>query len=387
MSVQEAELVELISDLVRIDSVTPWLIPGAGGEAAIGRYISDWMSSAGADVSMDEVEPGRANVVASLPGSARPGTAGRSLILNQHIDTVGFANWPDRALRPTRDGDRLIGLGAADDKSSCAIAMLALREISRPAALSGDLVAAFTIDEEGSSIGTSHLVANHRADGAIVLEPEGVGRAVVEHQGFGWVDIVTTGRAAHGSAPELGIDAIAHMAEVVRGLSAMRNRFMAERASLSGSTVLHTSTISGGTDYATYPSECRLGIEIGTQPGEKLAVRIGEIEAVLDDCRARLPGFAARIEVKLERDPFQARGHERLLAAAHQATQEAAGVELAQVGLNAWGDAALMQAAGIPTILMGASGGNFHAPDEWVSVSECVTMVDIVERTAVAFCA
>ena len=384
MSIQEREVEELLSDLVRIDSVTPWLIPGAAGEASIARFIADWMSGVGAEVTVDEVEPGRPNVVARLPGTG----GGRSVLLNEHSDTVGYANWADRALQPERRGDRLIGIGAADDKSSCAIAMLALREIAgsgdRP---KGDVLAAFTVDEEGSSIGTFDLVERHRADGAIVLEPEGVGKVIVEHQGFGWIDIVVHGRAAHGSAPELGIDAIAHMAEVVHGLSELRDRFFAAPPSLSGVTVLHTGTIRGGTDYATYPSQCMLGIEIGTQPGEKLAARVADIESIFDDCRARLPGFSAEVQVKLERDPFKAAGHEALLAAAERATTAVAGVALEQVGLNAWGDAALMQASGIPTIHIGAEGGNFHAPDEWVSLPECVSMIEIVRRTVLDFCA
>jgi acetylornithine deacetylase/succinyl-diaminopimelate desuccinylase-like protein len=383
MAVQKREFEELLSDLVRIDSVTPWLITGAAGEADVARFIADWLTDVGVQVTVEEVEPGRPNVVGRVPGTA----SGRSVILNQHSDTVGYANWADRALRPERRGDRLVGIGAADDKSSCAIAMLVLREIARSVDRRlGDVLAAFTVDEEGASAGTFALVANHRADGAIVLEPEGIGTVVVEHQGFGWVDIVVHGRAAHGSAPEMGIDAIDHMAEVIRGLSALRERFRGGPPSLSGVTVLHTSTIRGGTDYATYPSECTLGIEIGTQPGETLAARLAEIEAIFSDCRARIPEFSAEVRVKLERDPFKANGHEALLAAAERATSSVAGVALTQVGLNAWGDAALMQASGMPTIHMGALGGNFHAPDEWVSVPECVSMVEIVRRTVTDFC-
>jgi acetylornithine deacetylase/succinyl-diaminopimelate desuccinylase-like protein len=381
-STRERELEDLLSELVRIDSVTPWLIPEGAGEAAIARYIAEWLTAAGIEVHLEEVEPGRPNVIARLAGSG----GGRSLCLNQHSDTVGYANWADRALRPARDGDHLVGVGAADDKSSCAIAMLALREIAasveRPR---GDVVAAFTVDEEGASIGTFNLVERHRYDGAIVLEPEGIGQVVVEHQGFGWVDIVVHGRAAHGSAPEKGVDAIAHMAEVIRALTQLYASFDSTKESLSGKTVLHMSTISGGTDYATYPSECSLGIEIGTQPGETLAARVADIEAIFDDCRRRLPDFSAEVHVRLERDPFKAAGHETLLAAADRAVQSVVGRGLERVGLNAWGDAALVQASGIPTIHMGALGGNFHAPDEWVSLAECSAMVEIVRRTALEF--
>ncbi|MDQ6794873.1 MAG: M20/M25/M40 family metallo-hydrolase [Chloroflexota bacterium] len=383
MAISERDVEQLLSELVRIDSVTPWLIPGGAGEGDIARYMAGWLDGTGAEVSLEEVEPGRPNLVARLPGSG----GGRSLCLNAHADTVGYANWADRALRPERSGDRLIGVGVADDKSSCAIGLLTMREIAKSGnRLRGDLVVACTVDEEGSSIGTSDLVRRHGFDGAIILEPEGVGKVIVEHQGFGWVDIVVHGRAAHGSAPEKGIDAIAHMAEVIRGLGQLNERFRSEPPQLSGTTVLHTGTIVGGTDYATYPSSCVLGIEIGTQPGEKLSTRVAEIEAIFQDCRARLPGFSAQVVVKLERDPFKAERHESLLAAADRAAERVTGTALQRVGLNAWADGALMQAAGIPTLHMGALGGNFHAPDEWVSLPECVSMAELVRQTAIEFC-
>jgi acetylornithine deacetylase/succinyl-diaminopimelate desuccinylase-like protein len=383
MAVNERDVADLLSELVRIDSVTPWLIPGGAGEGEIARYMARWLGDTGVSVRLEEVEPGRPNLVARLPGTG----GGKSLCLNAHSDTVGYANWADRALRPERDGDRLIGVGVADDKSSCAIALLTLREIARSGhRLRGDLVVACTIDEEGSSVGTSDLVRRHRFDAAIILEPEAVGKVIVEHQGFGWVDIVVHGRAAHGSAPEKGIDAIAHMAEVIRGLGRLNERFMAEPPHLSGRTVLHTGTIAGGTDYATYPSRCVLGIEIGTQPGEKLSARVDDIEAIFADCRERLPGFSAEVVVHLERDPFKSEGSEELLAAADRAAQHVTGAPLERVGLNAWADGALMQAAGIPTVHMGAEGGNFHAPDEWVSLPECVATVELIRQTAIEFC-
>ena len=384
MPIHEREVEELLSDLVRIDSVTPFLIPGGAGEGAIARVIADWLAPLGVEVELEYVEPGRPNLVARLAGSG----GGRSLCLNAHSDTVGYANWADRALVPERRGDRLIGVGVADDKASCAVGMLALRDLARSATrLRGDVVLACTIDEEGSSIGTVDLVRRHGYDGAIVLEPEDVELVVVEHQGFGWLDIIVHGKPAHGSAPDDGIDAIVHMAQVVDGLAALDARFKAAPDPRNGRTVLHTGTISGGTDYATYPSRAILGIEIGTQPGETMAARVADIEAIFADCLARLPGFSAEIRIQVERDPFKASDHGPLLAGAQAAGQRTLGHPLVEVGLNAWTDAALMQAAGIPTILFGPTGGNFHAPDEWVSLPTCLQAAEIVTATAAEFCA
>ena len=91
--------------------------------------------------------------------------------------------------------------------------------------------------------------------------------------------------------------------------------------------------------------------------------------------------------VRLDRDPFLAEGHERLQEVVAAAMTDVLGHAPKVTGMNAWTDAALMQAAGIPTVLIGATGGNYHAPDEWVSVSEFIKLCAIVEQAAVSFLA
>jgi acetylornithine deacetylase len=224
-------------------------------------------------------------------------------------------------------------------------------------------------------------------DAALVIEPSGLPRLTVEHQGFGWIDVIVHGRAAHGSAPEQGIDAIVHMAEVIRRLDRLdREVFRANPDPMNGLTVFHTGTIHGGTDYATYPSRAVLGIEIGTQPGEHLSNRVEEIEAIFRDCAEVLTGFRGEVDVKLDREPFRAQGHEELHAALDAAAVAVIGGPFEPAGLNAWTDAAIMQAAGIPTLEIGSAGGNFHAPDEWASIPELVQLARILSAATRNFC-
>jgi acetylornithine deacetylase len=384
MTGRRKELVELTSDLVRIDARNPWLIEGGAGEAAIAADLASRAKAIqGAEVSVVEIRPARPNVLVRLPGSG----GGASLCLNAHIDTVGDASWPGRSMMPVVDGDRLIGLGAADDKGHCAAVLLAITDLAkRPTPLRGDVVAAFVMDEEATSLGTEALVRDHTYDGAVVVEPLGLGQAIVTHQGFGWLDITVHGRAAHGSAPDVGIDAISRLALVARRLDDLGRSWAADPHPLNGATVYHASTISGGSDYATYPARATLGIEIGTQPGETIAARLADIETIFADLRGELPDFDAEVVVQLDRDPFEALGHERLFRALDEASQHVTGSVLEPVGENAWMDAALVQAAGIPTISIGASGGNFHAPDEWVSIPELVEVVTVLEQATVRFC-
>ena len=376
--------VRLLRELVAIESVTPWLVPGGSGEGAIVGYLASYLKGLGVDVEIDEIEPGRLNLLARVSGSR----SGPTLCLNAHADTVGYDNWRAEALHPRLDGDRLYGLGAADDKAGCAAMALTLASLAADPPASGTLLAAFVADEEALSIGTERLVERGGIDAAIVIEPHGLDEIVVAHQGFGWIDVITHGVAAHGSAPEQGVDSIAHMSQVVAALRALDAEEYAPTAgSPCGKTVFHTSTISGGTDYATYPTQTVLGIEIGTQPGEQLADRVGEIEKIFADLAAADDTFRGDLTVKLEREPFTSIGHEALLAILNNAFRQARGRVPAEVGLNAWTDAALLQSAGIPTVLIGPAGGNLHAPGEWVSVSELGQLCCILESAARAYLA
>ena len=384
MTVTRAQAIELLSAMVRVESVTPWLIPTGSGEAGMAQLIADRLDGA-AEIEIVEVEPGRPNVLARLRGTG----GGPTLCLNAHSDTVGYANWPDEALVPRLDGDLLYGLGAADDKSGCAAGILVLRALARSGTrLRGDLLLACVADEEGVSIGSEHLARQGGIDAAIVIEPQPTEEIVVEHQGFGWIDVITHGVAAHGSAPETGVDAIVHLAEVITRLHKLDQAvFRARPSAMNGMTVFHTGTISGGTDYATYPSRAVLGIEIGTQPGEHLSDRVAEIEAIFAEIAATEPGFRGEVVVRLDRDPFQAHGHERLQELLTAAMRDVLGRPPRITGLNAWADAALMQAAGIPTLMIGATGGNYHAPGEWVSISEFMKLCAILEQTVAKFLA
>src|SRR5260370_15531683 len=139
-----------------------------------------------------------------------------------------------------------------------------------------------------------------------------------------------------------------------------RRAFAPEPHPMSGRTVFHTGTITGGTDYATYPDYAKVGIEMGTQPGEHLSDRVAEIEDIFAEIARTEPGFSGKVDVRLDREPFVAHGQEALQDVVVKAMTMVLGREPKITGMNGWTDAALLQAGGIPTLLMCSTGGNHH---------------------------
>ena len=213
-----------------------------------------------------------------------------------------------------------------------------------------------------------------------------IAEGIVEHQGFGWIDVIVHGVAAHGSAPEKGIDAIVHMAEVVRRLIARPRGLRAERRSAERQDRVPHGTLQAGTTTRRI-RRARCSASRSERSRASTSDRVREIETIFAELsKEARPDFRGEVDVKLDREPFLAEGHEEFLAALDAAASDVIGRPFEQQGLNAWTDAALMQAAGIPTVLIGSAGGNFHAPDEWASISSSPSSPTSLRGPSGRFC-
>ena len=371
---------DLIGQLVAIDSVNPSLVAGAAGEEELATFVAGWLRRAGLEVSLQEAAPGRPNVIAIARGSG----GGRSLMLNAHLDTVGVGGMP-RAHTPVVREGRLYGRGAYDMKGGLAAAMLAAARLAGQR-LRGDVIFTGVVDEEYASIGTSAVVEKWRADAAIITEPTELELGVA-HKGFVWLEIETRGVAAHGSRPDLGVDAIAQMGHVLVGLRELDRSLRASPSHpLLRSGSLHASLIEGGQELSTYPERCLLSIERRTVPGETPALVEGQIEAILEGLAASDPTFSAEVRTTLVRPPFAVAQDAEIVSELRAQTLSVRGQEPGLVGHAAWMDSAILAEAGIPTVLFGPSGSGAHAVEEWVDLDSVERCVDILAATAEAFC-
>ena len=367
----------LLKQLVAVDSVNPSLVPGAAGEAAVARTIAEAMRGMGLTVETQDAAPGRPNVVGTLDGRA----PGRSLMFCGHIDTVGVSSMPS-PFDPVEKNGRIYGRGSQDMKSGVAAMIDAARVIKDSGGLAaGKLVIACVVDEEHSSIGADALVTRWRADGAVVTEPSAL-QVAIAHKGFEWIAIETEGRAAHGSRPQDGRDAIRLMGRVLHGLDRI-DRDLQSRPPhpMVGTASLHASLIEGGQELSSYPDRCHLQMERRTIPGEAPGAGGREVEELLVKLRKEDPEFKATSKVMFARSPHQVPETHELT----RALVSASGVS-SVIGMSFWTDASVLGEAGIPAILYGPTGAGLHSVEEWVDVQSVLTCRDSLVKLTRDWC-
>ncbi len=376
-----SEAVELLRQLVAINSINPDLVPGSAGEGEIARFVANWLERAGIEVQFDEPAPGRPNVVGIVHGSG----GGRSLLLNAHMDTVGVERM-ERPHDPFVTGNRLYGRGAYDMKGGLAATMLTAAA-AKKRALRGNLIITAVVDEEYASIGTSSIIKHWHADAAIVTEPTELDICTA-HKGFIWMAIETFGTAAHGSRPDLGMDAITKMGKVLVGLERLdKSLRSAPSHPLLKSGSIHAALIEGGQELSSYPARCLLSVERRTIPGETQQDAESQVRQVLDQAAASDPDFKASMKTTLIRAPFEVAKYALIVKTVRRHAATLLEHEPTIVGSSTWMDSALLSAAGIPTVVFGPGGAGAHEVVEWADLDQVERCSEILLAVAEEFCA
>jgi acetylornithine deacetylase len=372
--------IRLLRDLVAIDSVNPLLVPGAAGEGEIARAIADEMRASGLDVEIEDVVPGRPNVVGVLEGRSK----GRTLMFCGHTDTVGVSGM-DRPFTPIEQDGRLYGRGAQDMKAGVAAMIGAARATAAGGLASGRLVVAAVVDEEHSSLGAEALVRRWTADAAVVTEPTDLAIAVA-HKGFAWVEIEVLGRAAHGSRPQEGEDAILRLGRVMARLEALDRELQARSPHpLVGTPSLHASIISGGHELSSYPDRARLQIERRTVPGEPGTIALDEVRTILDEVRRADPTVRASARPMFSRPAYEVDASHELPQMLAKAIATAGGTART-AGASFWADSAVLGHAGVPAVLFGPGGAGLHSTEEYVHLADVQLCRDALTALARTFC-
>jgi acetylornithine deacetylase len=397
------DLIDLLCDLVAIDSTNPGLVPGAAGEEALVAFLARRLAAAGLEVDVWEPRAHRPNFVATLPGHGRatptaPGAAREggapgaapSLMLVSHLDVVGAA--PELFVPQVRNG-RLHGRGSNDMKAGLAAAVTVAERLAAQAGaaggrspLRGDLLVAGCADEEWESFGAEALVARYRPDAAILPERTDLD-VTVEHGGFTWFELESQGVEAAGAEPEKGVDAIALLGPVLNGIAALDRELDGRPHASYGRGSIHAATIAGGTQLPAYPGLCRLSVERCLIAGESVDQSRAEIEALLAAARAADPRFAADSRLVVGREPVSLERDDPVVLALVAAAAGELGHAPLVRGDIGWADSGIFAEAGIPCAQFGPVGDGEHTAGEWVDVESVKLVARVLEAAARRYCA
>ena len=370
--------VDLTRALIRIDSVNSSLVPGAGGETEIADFVSNWLSSRGFECHRLEATKGRPSIVAIAKGSG----GGSTIMLNGHIDTVSLASYENETglVDTVKDGN-IYGRGSYDMKSGVAAMMVAAAKIADEGH-NGDIMLALVADEEFASMGTEEVIKNgFTADGAIIVEPSGLD-ITIAHRGFVWFEVDIIGQAAHGSRPELGIDAIVKAGKFLTKLGERGEALLAgAKHPLLNTGSMHASLIKGGEELSSYPALCTISVERRTIPGENAQTCEQELREILESIAKDDPDFKFEIRTLFQRTTFAVDPKDRIVTTLANKFKEKTGRDATQRGEPFWTDCALLQDAGIPSVLFGVDGAGAHAAVEWTTIESLEIVTEVLENT------
>jgi len=389
------ELVALTRDLVRIPSVVRPGDPTAT-EAAVASHVEGWMRSQGFDVEVQQVAPGRPNVLGVI-GEAG---AGPTLLLEGHTDVVtegDAAAWRYPPFAAELVDGKIYGRGAADMKSGLAAAMIAAAAIKRSGArLTGRLVVGALVDEEGDMLGAKHLCTTplgRELSAAIICEPE-QNEICLEQRGVVWARVTARGRMAHGAMPEAGANPITALAALVADAPRLERRLRALCARsryLKPPTVtptIVTAPVAGVPQSNVIPATAQATLDVRLTPGPDVDAIAKEIDEACRRAADRATGVRIewapingfRMATKVERT-------EPLVRAMVVAVRRATGRPARWGGVPGSTDGTILRTElGIPIVTCGPGHRLIpHQVDEYVDVAELVDAARIYVAAALAY--
>ena len=270
----KTDAIALTRDLLRFDTINP-----PGQERACARHAGALLEQWGFRVDYHEYAEGRTSLVARAGGSE----AKAPLCLTGHIDTValGTAAWTRDPFAGEADGDRLYGRGSSDMKAGVAAILLAARDAAKRLEGTPGVVIVLTAAEEGGCIGSEHLARTRllgRAGAMIVGEPTS-NYPLVGHKGSLKFHAKFRGVSAHGSMPELGVNAIYKAAKAVSTLE--RFDFGVKTHPVMGGPTMNVGTFEGGQGVNMVPDEASVGVDIRTVAGMDHAALLSRVRDLL----------------------------------------------------------------------------------------------------------
>jgi succinyl-diaminopimelate desuccinylase len=346
------------------------------GELAAAEVVTRHFAAAGIDAVIDNWDANRANVTAHIKsGSDKP-----ALLFACHLDVVppGQTQWLYPPFSAVQVDGKIYGRGSTDMKGGIAAIVTAItRLVDTGAHFPADVIFTAVAGEETDSCGAVRFVkeaANLPPLAGIIL-PEPTGFDIVTaHRGIFWLNVETKGKTAHGSSPELGINAITMMKKFLDRLESYS--IPAPPHPLLGRSSMSINTIAGGKATNVVPDQCSLGIDIRTLPNQDTGGIIADFKNIFAQIRRDIPAFDADVSISrsagaLQTDP-QSDFVKRLCSVTGIPSTKSVGFTT---------DGPHFAPLGVPVVIFGPGKTQIcHRPDEFIELADIEKAVDYYTR-------
>ncbi|MEM8954371.1 MAG: M20 family metallopeptidase [Verrucomicrobiota bacterium] len=368
-------VVALLQDLIRIPSVNPDGDPGMPpeqtGEQTCAEFVAAFLESCGAQVSLDQVQPGRPNVIGRFPNNNPASKGKKGILFGPHLDTVSVAGMTIEPFAGDLRDQKVHGRGASDTKGSMAAMLWALYQCrERIPDLPVPITFAGFMGEETGQFGSRHFAEQygHHFAFALVGEPTD-GHIVHTHKGCLWVQVDATGKAVHGSTPELGDNAITKIATLISALdTTFRQQLALHSDDALGHSTINIGLIEGGSRTNIVPDHCHTTLDLRLTPDLPPSQALSLLKDFLHDHDPSLTLTPILECTPLATDP----NHpviQQLLEIPRTRHKNATTTSLTSAPWFC--DAAILADAGIPSIAIGPGSINqAHTKDEFIAVKD-----------------
>lgn len=376
--VDSSELVKVCCDLVRLKTVNP-----PGDELPAAEYVLSFLRALGFEGELISHGSNRASLIARLKGSG----ALPALVFNGHIDVVpvGAGGWTHDPFAGMAADGKVWGRGSADMKGGVAAMMAAAKAVATSAVdLGGDLVFAATAGEEVDMLGAQVIAA--RPDlgplQAIIISEPTSNRIGLAERGVFWIELTTCGKTAHGSTPELGLNAITLMVTLLTELERLEIPFTPHP--VLGKFTHSINTIQGGVKTNVVPDRCTVTVDMRTVPGQDHRALLRQLEGFIANLVRRVPNFKASVRVESDLPAVETLPDAPVVQRFTDIAAQVMGQPLEPENVRFATEAAIFRPAlHVPTIIFGPDHAALaHQPDEHVEIDKMVQAARVYAAVA-----
>lgn len=377
------QAVSFLKEVVQINSVNP-----PGNEEEVALKLKALLDEHGIETELVKYDENRTNLVARLKGE----TEGPVLGLSGHMDVVptGQMEWDYEPFGAEVVDGKMFGRGTTDMKSglvACVLAMISLKEEGLPK--QGEIVLLATVGEEAGAVGAKQLTEEGYADhlDALIIAEPSENQIRIAHKGALWTQITTYGKTSHGSMPQLGINAVVHMNEIIHRILQDPFKFKDEKDDLLGSPTFSVNAIQGGASTNVVPDQCIAKIDMRTIPSQDHKQIVNQMEDVIQQTKEIYPHLKADIRILNDLSPVRTSSDDPFVQLV-QRILKTNDISTELGVLPAYTDASQFIHAKkeFPIMILGPGEISLaHQPNEYVEIDKYLKSIELYKEIASTF--